>query len=244
MKYDTGTSSVDKAFGLLDFLAASGKPASLREVSEAVKLSNPTAYRLLRALLEMGYVTRPADSRDYLVGPRTALLAAVDPYKQLKSQARPLLRRLHKEFNETVNLGVLSGTQVFYLDFLETTQALGFTLTPRQRDPYYCTALGCAAAAQLGEKQFSRLLLETRFQFHTPHTIKSREKLQRRILKTKKTGIAEEMQESVEGVCCLAVSLEKLGFPIAAISMAVPIQRLKPKRKTQLTQALKNLISS
>jgi len=244
MKSDLGTSSVDKAFGLLEFLAASGKPASLQDVSEAVKLSKPTAYRLLRGLQEMGYVTRPADSRHYLVGPRTALLAAVDPYAELKSQARPLLRRLHEEFNETVNLGVLSGSQVFYLDFLETTRALRFILTPGQCDPYYCTALGCAAAAHLSDKQFSRLLLETRFRPLTPHTIKSREELQRRILKTRKTGIAEEMEESVEGVCCLAVSLGKMGFPTAAISMAVPIQRLEPKRKTQLTQALKNLTHS
>ena len=244
MKYDTGTSSVEKAFGLLDFLAASGKPASLQEVTEALKLSKPTAYRLLRALQELGYVTRPADRRDYLVGPRTALLAAVDPYAELKSQARPLLRHLHEEFNETVNLGVLSGTQVFYLDFLETTRALRFILTPGRSDPYYCTALGCAAAAQLGKKQFSHLLSDTRFRSLTQHTIKSQEELQCRILKTKKTGIAEEMQESVEGVCCLAVSLEKQGFPTAAISIAVPIQRLEPKRKIQLSQALQKLINT
>jgi len=239
MKSDPGTSSVDKAFGLLEFLAASGKPASLQAVSEAVKLSKPTAYRLLRGLQEMGYVTRPADSRDYLVGPRTALLAAVDPYAELKSQARPLLRRLHEEFNETVNLGVLSGAQVFYLDFLETTQALRFILTPGQSDPYYCTALGCAIAAQLDDKPLDRLLRETKFQPLTPQTIKNRAELQRRILKIRQTGLAEELEESVPGVCCLAVSLGKLGFPQAAISIAVPRQRLKPARKTQLVQALR-----
>jgi len=244
VKTDPANSSVDKAFGLLEFLAASRKPAPLQDIAEAVKLSKPTAYRLLRTLQEMGYVTRPADSRDYLVGPRTALLAAADPYAELKSVARPLLRRLHEEFNETVNLGVLSGTQVFYLDFLETTRALRFILTPGQSDPYYCTALGCAAAAQLVEKLFSRLLAETRFRPLTSRTIRSPEELRRRILKTRKTGIAEEMEESVEGVCCLAVSLGKLGYPTAAISMAVPLQRLEPKRKTELSQALLKLIKS
>jgi len=244
VKTDPANSSVDKAFGLLEFLTASGKPAPLQDIAEAVKLSKPTACRLLRTLQEMGYVTRPADSRDYLVGPRAALLAAADPYAELKSVARPLLCRLHEEFNETVNLGVLSGTQVFYLDFLETTRALRFILTPGQSDPYYCTALGCAAAAQLGEKLFSRLLAETRFRPLTSRTIRSPEELRRRILKTRKTGIAEEMEESVEGVCCLAVSLGKLGCPTAAISMAVPLQRLKPKRKTELSQALLKLIKS
>lgn len=238
----SATSSVDKAFGLLEFLAASGKPASLQAASEAVKLSKPTAYRLLRSLQEMGYVTRPADSRDYLVGPRTALLAATDPHAELKSQARPLLRRLHEEFNETVNLGVLSGTQVLYLDFLETTQALRFILTPGQSDPWYCTALGRAIAARLGDKPLARLLTETRFRSLTPKTIKTRAELERRLLKTRQSGLAEELEESVPGVCCLAVSLGGMGFPGAAISIAVPIQRLEQGRKAKFIQALRNLI--
>src|SRR5689334_22998815 len=108
MKPAVNTSSVDKAFVLLEFLAASGRPASLQEVTEAVKLPKPTAYRLLRSLQELGYVSRPADTRNYLIGPRAARLAAVDPYSDLKAQAQPYLRRLHEEFNETVNLGALS----------------------------------------------------------------------------------------------------------------------------------------
>ncbi len=241
MKATANISSIDKAFALLEFLAASGKPASLQEVTEAVKLPKPTAYRLLRTMHELGYVSRPADSRDYLIGPRAARLAVNDPYADLKANAQPYLRRLHEEFNETVNLGALSGGQVLYLDFLETTQALRFIVTPGQSDPYYCTALGRAVAAQLGEPQLTRLLSETRFQILTPHTIKTRAELQRRILKTREDGFAEEIEESVQGVCCLAVSLAPLGFADAAISMAVPAQRLTAKRKSAIILALKSL---
>lgn len=238
MKSDLNTSSVEKAFGLLEFLATSKKPASLQEVTEAVKLSKPTTYRLLRSLQELGYVTRPTGTRTYLVGARTARLAAADPYAELKSVAKPVLRRLHEAFNETVNLGVLSGSQVMYLDFLETTQALRFIVTPGQSDPYYCTALGRAIAAQLADKPLERLVTATRFQGLTPHTIKSRIELERRILKTRKAGFAEELEESVPGVICLAVSLVNLGFPDAAISVAVPVQRLGAKRKAELLRAL------
>jgi len=142
------TSSVDKAFGLLEFLAASGRPASLQEVTDAVKLPKPTAYRLLQSLQKLGYVSRPSDSHNYLVGPRTARLAVSDPFSAVKVAARPLLRRLHEEYNETINLGALSGNQIIYLDFLETTQALRFIVTPGQSDPRYCTALGRAVASQ------------------------------------------------------------------------------------------------
>jgi len=238
------TSSVDKAFLVLEFLAARGKPASLQEVTEAVKLAKPTAYRLLRALQELGYVTRPADSRSYLVGPRTARLSASDPHSELKSAVRPLLRRLHEKFNETINLGTLSSGHVMYLDYLETTQALRYIVTPGQSDPYYSTALGRAVAAQYSDAQLERLLAETRFQPLTPNTIKNRPELHRRILKVRQQGYAEELEESVQGVCCLAVSLAPLGFAEAAISVAVPAQRFTSRRKMSIVTALKWLTSA
>lgn len=244
MKSSFNTSSVDKAFVLLEYLAASGRPASLQEVTEAVKLPKPTAYRLLRSLQELGYVSRPSDSRDYLIGPRVARLAASDPHAELKAQARPLLRRLHEEFNETVNLGVLSGSQVLYLDFVETTQPLRFIVAPGENDPWYCTALGRAVASQLDERTIAKLLAETQVRPLTPHTVKSRAELGRRIEKARETGIAEELEESVEGVCCLARSLAPRDFPGAAISVAVPVQRLSARRKTAILQALQTIVAS
>ncbi len=244
VKSSVNTSSVDKAFFLLEFLASRGKPASLQEITEAVKLPKPTAYRLLRMLQELGYVTRPADSRDYLVGPRTARLSASDPHSELKSIARPLLRRLHEKFNETVNLGTLSGGQVLYLDFLETTQPLRFIVTPGQSDPYYSTALGRAVAAQYSDVLLERLLVETRFQPLTANTIKNRAELHRRILKARQQGYAEELEESVQGVCCIAVSLAGLGFPEAAMSVAVPAQRFTSRLKTSIVSTLKALTSA
>lgn len=238
MKSELNTSSVDKAFGLLEYLASSARPVSLQEVTEAVKLPKPTAYRLLRVLQERGYVSRPTGSRDYLIGARAARLAAVDPHSELKAQARPILRRLHEELNETVNLGVLSGTQVLYLDFVETTQQLRFIVSPGQNDPWYCTALGRAAASEVPGVDLEKLVSATRFQALTPQTTKTRPELRRRIEKARAVGYAEEVEESVQGVCCLAVGLASIGFRGAAISVAVPKQRLSSRRRTEVVRAL------
>lgn len=232
-------SSVDKTFGILEFLAELQRPASLQEISQAVKLPKPTAYRLLRAMQELGYVARPSESRSYLIGPRTARLAAADPYSEIKSVMSPVLRRLHGAWNETINLAVLSGTQVLYLEILETTQALRFIIPPGQSDPYFCTALGRAIAAQLPDDQLEKLYAKTRFQQLTPSTIKSLPELKKRIEFVRETGISEEIEESVPGVCCLGVSLVKLGFPEVAISIALPTQRMLDHGKANLIQALR-----
>jgi DNA-binding IclR family transcriptional regulator len=75
----------------------------------------------------------------------------------------------------------------------------------------------------------------------TPATVRSRDELRRRILEARQKGYAEESGESVEGVECLAVSLARAGFRNAAISMAVPSQRLDPKKRKAIIAALKDL---
>ena len=244
MNASINTSSVDKAFALLEFLASRGGPATLHDVTDAVKLAKPTAYRQLQSLHELGYVSRPAGSRSYLIGPRTARLACSDPQVDLKSRAQSVLRRLYEEFNETVNLGVLSGGQVLYLDYLETTQALRYIVTPGQSDPWYCTALGRAAAAQLSDKALSRLISETRLRPITAATIRTRANLHREVERVRAEGYAHEVEESVEGVCCLAVGLAPMGFPEAAISVALPIKRLTSRRKAAILKTFSTLITT
>lgn len=237
------SSSIAKAFELLEYLAGAEHPLSLQEVVDGVHLPKPTACRLLRTLHDLGYVSRPAGGRNYLVGPRTARLAASEPHSAVKAVAGPHLKALHRQFNEATNLATLSGQDVHYLNVLETTQALRFTLSPGGVDPYYRTALGRAAAAQLPEEQWQRLLAETEIEAFTPHTVKTRQALHDCILRARRLGYAEEREESVEGVSCIATGLHALGFPLAAISVAVPLPRLTPTRKAAIVRALKSLSS-
>lgn len=186
----------------------------------------------------MGYVTRPAGSRDYLVGPRAARLSASDPSASLKAAARPLLRRLHAKLNETVNLGVLSGTQIHYVDFIETTRPLRYILTPGETDAYFCTALGRAIAAQMSDAALDQLLDSTVLIRTTPRAPRSKAHLREIIARTRQVGYGEENEEAAEGISCIAVSLAFLGFPEAALSIAVPVQRLTPNHKQEIIDAL------
>ncbi len=76
----------------------------------------------------------------------------------------------------------------------------------------------------------------------TPQTIKTRPELLRRIEKVRTTGYAEELEESVEGVLLLAVGLASMGFPGAAISVAVPKQRLGARRRTEIIRLLSQVM--
>ena len=235
------TTSVEKSLGLLEYLAERGGPVALREITASCAVSKPTACRLLQVLQTLGYVSRPAGTRDYMIGPRAERLTTVDPQARLKAAARPVLVSLHEAFNETVNLGVLSRDSVSYLDFIETTQALRFITTPGQQSPFACTALGRAIASALDDAAVDALVSTARMPALTPSTFRTRADLRRRILEVRAKGYAVESCESVEGVECLAVSLSPIGFPNAAVSIAVPVQRLDTARRKKIIAALMSL---
>ncbi|HWL54250.1 MAG TPA: IclR family transcriptional regulator [Chthoniobacteraceae bacterium] len=233
-------SSVEKAFGLLEHLADAGRPLSLNEITQAAQLPKPTAYRLLRSLHELGYVGRPLGSRDYALGPRAARLAGLigkgDPYGALKAAARPLLEKLHEQLDETVNLGVLSGRSVHYLDFVETTQPLRYIVIPSDRDPYHATALGRAIVSQLDPATQEAMLAATPFKGKGAPA--EPEALRGLLARARRNGYAEEVEEAVPGVACLAVSLAPRGFSEAAISVAVPVQRFDAPQRQAMLDAL------
>ncbi len=94
------------------------------------------------------------------------------------------------------------------------------------------------------EKALDQLLKSTVLHRYTPFTVRTKSELRKAILKARETGLAEEVQEAAEAVSCFAVNLAFLGFPEAAMSIAVPLQRLGSRHKTAIIQALKSLDNS
>ena len=64
-----GVQSVDRAFELLEVLADAGGELALSEIAAGSSLPLPTIHRLVRTLVNRGYVRQPP-SRRYALGPR------------------------------------------------------------------------------------------------------------------------------------------------------------------------------
>src|SRR5580692_755521 len=99
--------SLVKALHILDQLAKKPGGCGITDLSNTLKIGKSTVHRLLSTLKEEGYVViHPANSR-YILGGRIAKLAQQlsDQY-QLLTFGAPVIRRLAREHNETVNLVV------------------------------------------------------------------------------------------------------------------------------------------
>jgi len=215
---------VRKTVSTLEKLAESEEPLSLAALSARAKLPKPTAHRILQTLAALGYVAQDETSRYYLTT-KLDSLAQSSRYRDLKLRAVPSMTALHRQFNETVNLGVLEGSKVHYIHVIETTRSLRMMVQPNAADEYYFTAVGRAIAAHLPEPQLDVILKSTTLRAITPKTVSSRKKLQTILCETRRRGWAIDDEESVLGVVCLATPVFVHNSPVAAISVTMPKSR-------------------
>jgi DNA-binding IclR family transcriptional regulator len=228
---------LDKTFSLLEVLARMGRAATLADLARESRLPKPTAYRILRSLRDLGYIVQSDRGGAYSLSERLQSLGEQGRDESLREKAALLMRRLHAEFDETVNLGVLEGIYVRYAWVLETTHALRWIVKPGARDPFHTTALGRAIVAGMPAEAQARLVVCAA----TPARGRGalRERLRRELELTRERGFALEEEETNAGVACVAVSLAPLQEPLAAVSVSVPVNRFPVARRSALIAALR-----
>jgi DNA-binding IclR family transcriptional regulator len=232
---------LDKAFTILEVMARTARPLSLAEMAEECRMPKPTVYRILHSLRDLGYVDQKDRGGAYQLSGRLASLREYGRDEAVRDEALPLMERLHAEFDETVNLGLLEGIYIRYAHVIDTTQALRWIVKPGARDMFHTTALGRAIVAQLPLELQSRLLAKVCAQLPARTRAATRQKLERELAATRERGYALEEQETVEGVACVAASLAPMGETLAAISVSVPVHRFPAEQRTRLIRAMEEI---
>src|SRR4051812_11510583 len=202
-----GVEVIEKTFRVVEALAGAGGALALADLTERVRLPKPTVFRILRSLLDLGYVAQADGSGRYLTTPRLAQLGRSGERDELKRLAVPLTRRLHERFDETVNLGVLDGDHVSYAHVIETTQSLRLLVRPEARDPFWSTALGRAMVSQLPDGERDALVAGAELKPRTAKTVRSKAALRRILDESRTRGWAIDDEENDAGVVCFAVPL-------------------------------------
>jgi DNA-binding IclR family transcriptional regulator len=99
---------LQKAFDLLEYvIGQAGRPVTPAELSEKFAINNATCVRLLKNLVQLGYLEQPVRSQ-YLPGPMLAVIGRHPVYRRsLLALAEPLIHRQAAELGESVLLAVL-----------------------------------------------------------------------------------------------------------------------------------------
>ncbi len=218
---------VEKALGVLAYVVECGQVVSLKTVSEALEIPKTTAFRYLQTLSRAGYLDHDLVRNRYSVGPRLRSMARTDTsITRARELAQPLMMELVREFEGTVNLAVKGDGSVVYLEVIDGL--MGFCTKARSGDsnPLHSTALGKAILAHMPQSE-TRDYLSRPLSERTGRTLIEREELERQLRQIAQSGYAIETGENEDGAMCVgAPILDERGYPLVAISIAVPLARM------------------
>lgn len=230
---------VAKALQVLDALGQTEASLTLSEVSRRVRLPKTTTYRYLHTLCASGLIAHDPDTDHYRLGLRLWELGQhVGNQLQMRQLALPYMAQLRERFNETVNLGVMDGTEIVYVEMVPSTFTLRMNATLGGRDPAYATSLGKAILAHLPPEQW-RAHLPQRLIRRTPHTLVSLAALKTDLLATRARGYARDAGENETGARCVGAPIfHRSGLAVAALSVSAPAARLDDSREAEVALAM------
>jgi IclR family acetate operon transcriptional repressor len=235
--------SVDRALQLLSFLLE-GTELSVTDAAHRLGVVPSTAYRLLSALVYRGFAIQGSDRR-YRLGP--ALLAPRDEpltLSTLRTTAHPALERLHRTVGETVQLMVLQGPYIRFVDGIECELPLRVGVRISDKMPAHCSAGGKAILAALGNADFDAVYRGGLPEWPTAR-ITTLGALKRQLAQVRKTGYGTNSEETEQGVSGMGMAIrDPVGRPIAAFTVAVPSARFVPERFPAFEIALTEAVSA
>lgn len=236
---------VMKVLKILEALQSNPSGLQLKQIAKQTAINKSTAYRFLAHLQGEGYLYRD-HAGAYLIGPKLARLGSGTNFEEsLRKVARPILQKLWAATGETVNLAILDGQQILYLDVIESSHTFRFASQNGARRPLYCTALGKAILAHLPEEETKELLASLTFERLTPRTLNQPAKLKKDLAKSRMQGYALDDEEAVLGARCIAAPIfDANGKVFGAASVSGPLTRITGDKISSLAALVKEAAHS
>ena len=218
-----GVQSVERVFDLLELITDAGGDVTLSELAAAADLPVPTIHRLLRTLVQLGYI-RQLPNRRYALGPRLIRLGE-GASKQLGALARPQLKSLVDRLGETSNMAMLDSDMVIYVAQVPSLHSMRMFTEVGRRAHTHDTGVGKAILAQLDNEAVRRIVSRAGMPTPTEKSIGDIDALIADLDRIRQRGYSIDEEEQEIGVRCFAMAVPGAPTP-TAISVSGPVSRV------------------
>lgn len=228
--------SLDRAFELLELMAAAGGEVALSELATTSGLPLPTIHRIVRTLLASGYVLQ-LPSRRYALGPRLIGLGR-SAGLTVEKWASPHLLALADSSGESANLAMMDAEKVVYVAQSPSARHTMRMFTEVGARVYaHCTGVGKALLARLPDDEVRRLMRTAGMPARTERTITDIDALLEELASVRDRGYAVDDGEQELGVRCVAVAVS--GTSLSAVSVSGPAGRVTRQAVSGLVPLLR-----
>ncbi|KAA1248343.1 IclR family transcriptional regulator [Mycobacterium simiae] len=219
---DEGIQVLRRAAAALDEIATEPGQLRLVDLSERLELAKSTTRRLLVGLVEVGLAS--VDNRGHFSLGERLLGFGSATGAHVAAKFRPTIERVATATGgETVDLSILRGQRMLFVDQIESTHRLRAVSAVGIRFPLDTTANGKAALAALDDAGAEAAL--ARFDDEVA------ERLRREIADIRRTGIAFDRDEHTPGISAAAIARRAAGNKVVAISVPTPTGRFRGKEQ-------------
>jgi DNA-binding IclR family transcriptional regulator len=206
MESNQSNAAAVRAFRVLEEVARHRDGCALAAIVEAVGLPKQTVHRLVGQLQLAGLLVRePGTRRVQLAGRVEHFALGALMNGPARAERHAILSALVAEIGETCNLAALAGTDIVYLDRVETSWPLRMLLAPGSHVPLHASASGKLLLALLPGAQRARLLEQLTLRGYTENTLVDRRALERDLEATRRRRVGINREEHLQGMYGIAV---------------------------------------
>jgi DNA-binding IclR family transcriptional regulator len=222
-------SVTERVLGILAAFSPEHPAMNLSEISRRTRLPVATAHRLTGELTRWGALERD-EHGVYRVGLRLWEVAALAPRGLgLRQSAMPFMGDLYEATRQNVQLAVLDGLDVVYLERISSRNAVNVLTRVGGRFPAHATGVGLVLLAHAGQETQERAVAGPLRRF-TEKTITGGAELRKALAEVRRTGVA--ISDGQVELIALSVAAPVRGRDdsvVAALSVVVPSRGCNPQ---------------
>lgn len=222
---------IDNLFRLMEFFARVQKPLSVKEMVAEFGWPRSSVFNTVSTLVDLGYLYQPVARGGYYPTSKWMDLARqISESQPLPESVHALLEDLASQTGETLFLAAAEGTNIVFLDVVESLADIRFIANIGQRLPIHVTAAGRAILSQFAPEERAAILNRIQYQPYERDDFMTPESVEENIELSDRQGWYLNPGIYAPGVAGIAVAFPFHGKKYA-IALGGPASRLESKAK-------------
>ncbi|MCX5054491.1 MULTISPECIES: IclR family transcriptional regulator [unclassified Streptomyces] len=222
MRTQNGESVLARAVRIFEAFTPEESALTVSEISRRTGLHMATASRLVAELVSYGFLARDTDRRVRIGMRMWELATRASPTLSLRNAAMPFMEGVHDVVGHHVQLGVLDGHEVLFLERLTAPGAVINYTRIAGRLPLHASSSGLVLLAH-GPADLRRRVLDAPLHRYTPNTPATAARLRAVLAEVRRQGYAYcpgYVHPDALGVA--APVCDARGEVVAALAVIVP----------------------
>lgn len=231
--------AIEKALKVIECFSKVSPELSVQDISEKLSLPFPSAHRIVKTLIETGYLYRNPNTKLLSLGAKLYYLGKIaNTSMNIINISLPLMNDLRDKTGETVNLYFREGNFRICYEHAESTQTLKHSAELGKYFPLWAGASGKCFLAFLPEDHFEEIIAEAKPL--TVNTITDREKFISEIKLIRKRNFSISNSEREKGVSSIATPIfNQESKMVACLAVSGPSFRFSGKKLNDMIELAK-----